>query len=359
MNSKLVEALEKDFVIQEGQSKTALTEAKDSCELSLHSLKYIDFIRQRISNEEQSFSLSDKFDLPPINALLSVRLEQFAADSQRIVVALFSREIPYLISKYFDKISISIEKEHNFEWTRNCDNLETDGIEFVLPKELELPATCTIILYPDFPVTYFNVPDCLFPVVGKKVAPFSVIIKAISAFASKNSLIGDDVLTCGHGLDLGFGVQQVPLGQVVYHVKSMLVPLQPMNVNLVITPEKPVYNYNLTLPDLSFLQKVLPTSVPEEIESDVQPFCEQGEIAEFLAAIGRNPVEALEAEICGHSAYCELSDESNDAGPKISVAPSNPARRSSVYYWQPWTSEHAARFLEENKQIHARYPSKK
>ena len=36
----------------------------------------------------------------------------------------------------------------------------------------------------------------------------------------------------------------------------------------------------------------------------------------------------------------------------------NPALRSSVFFWQSWVSEHIQRYLEENQEIIARYPSR-
>jgi hypothetical protein len=77
-----------------------------------------------------------------------------------------------------------------------------------------------------------------------------------------------------------------------------------------------------------------------------------------MAAIARNPYEAIEAEISGHATMCELSDETNEKGPTANVDEMNPARRSTPFYWQSWVADYVPRFLEENKMIHSRYPQK-
>ena len=359
MDPKFLEPLEKDIKIPEGKIKDEFADAKDSFELSAYALKYLHFIKTRLHNEQQSFALSEKLKIPPINALVSLRLEQFGNGGIRLYFGIYSHDCGYVISTYFDKILIDIGSSLHYEWTRNCDNLETDCLEIVLPNDITLPSPFQVTLYPDFPVTYFNVPENLFPVVKERVATLATITKSISAYASEQGLIHDDILECKGLLNFGIGINELPINQVVFQIKSMLIPLQPLNINGVLSEERLVYNYNLTLPDFSPIPKYHEDTPIPDLEKEINDFAAQKELTEILAAINRNPIEALEAEICGHSAHCELSDESNDAGPRISVSPTFPARRSSVYYWQQWTADHAARFLEENKQIHARYPSKK
>ena len=360
MNPKILEVLEEDFKINEDKEKDKYITNRDNCELYSYSLKLLHFIKQRLFNEQQSFTLCDKLKIPPLNCLLSIRLENFGNGGKRVYFGIYSHETPFIVSNYFDKIILSIGDILHFEWTRNCDNLETDCLEIVVPQELEFPAKMSVTMYPDFPVTYYNVPETLFPIVQEKFATLSTITKAISKYASEENLIENNILRCQKLLNLGIGVSELPLNQVVLHIKSMLIPMQPLNINVILSEEKTVYNYNLTLPDFRPIPQITEDSfnIPD-FDTEAINFGAQKELSELLSSINRNPIEALEAEICGHSSFCELSDESNDLGPRVSISSMNPARRSSVYYWQQWTSEHAPRFLEENKQIHARYPSKK
>lgn len=354
MLSQILEPLEEDLAFQNQAIKNRFDVLKDSCEIAAYQLNFLSFIKRRLYNEQQSFALGDRLNANPIKAIISIRLEQCVENIFRFLFTIYEDTTPYIISQYFDKIIFEINGIHK-EWTRNADTLETDSIEIVLPNDISFPLEVSIILYPDFPVTYYQVPENLFPIVKMHQATLASVIRAVSSYALENDLIKDGVLHCDKGLGIKIDLNEIPLSQVALHIRSTLVPIQPMNLNVHLTPEISNHNFKVTLPNFSLIPRYVEDFHIEDIKTGVLQFAAQKELVESIAAVARNPIEAIEAEISGHCTQCELSDESNDNGPKVSISPANPARRSSVYYWQQWTSDHIARFLEENKMIHARY----
>lgn len=351
---QILEPLEEDLVIQNAAIKDKFDSLKNSVELAAYQLKFLAFMKKRLYFEQQSYGLGDKLCENPIIAMVSIRLENVIDNVYRILFSIYEETTPFIISTYFDKVILEINDVH-VEWTRNADNLETDSIEFVLPRETEFPITLSVSLYPDFPVTFYQVPDSLFPIVKYHQTTHAAAIRAVAAYAVQNNLINDGKLYCDKELTFGPNISEIPLPQVGYYIRSLLVPISPVNINVHLSPENMNYNFKITLPNFSSIKSYISDFHLEEVKNCVFEYAAQKELTESLAAVARNPIEAIEAEISGHCTQCELYDESNDNGPKESISPANPARRSSVYYWQQWTSDHISRFLEENKQIHQRY----
>ncbi|OHT10484.1 hypothetical protein TRFO_20145 [Tritrichomonas foetus] len=343
--------------IDDPNCQAAFISESNETQLKAAHLKLISFMRRKLRLEMNSFAHTPKLDAPPINVLISAKVEKFDEKSFRFFLTTFEGKTPNILSEYFDKLVVNIGDQH-FEWTRNIEGLELDGVEFIL-KNPSFPIKVSYALYPDFPVSYFIVPDDLRAITKSNYDCLAKIVKSVSHYAETQQLIEGNTLTCDNALKSAFNLETIPLNQLPMEVRSHLLPLHPIVANFVIDKDKPRHNINVKLPDFKYLPQSDSPLFSNDILAELTKFAELKENIELLSAIARNPFEAIEAEIAGHASYCELSDEANDKGPCISVDQMNPARRSTPFYWQAWTSDYAARFLEENKQIHSRYPSKK
>lgn len=331
-------------------------ECSEQAQKLAYDIKLLNFIRNRQNLEMSSFSHTQKLDAPPLNVLVSAKVDHFMDNAFRFFLTTYEPHKMNILSTYFDKIVVDIGSQH-FEWTRNADSLEIDGVEFILENP-QFPLPVSYVLYPDFPVPYYVIPDDLQTITKTKFDCLAKIIKCISQYASKNQLIEDDNLICDEILRDTFNMEKIPFSDLPIVLRTHLLPMQPIKSNFSLNKERPIYNINVRLPNFSELPQNEQPLFNTEIINSLNKFAQEKESIDLLAAIERNPYEAIEAEITGHATYCELSDEANDKGPEVSVDQMNPSRRSSVFYWQPWVSDHAARFLEENKLVHNRYLKK-
>ena len=326
----------------------------DEIQVDASQLKMLNFMRRRIKLEMSSFAHLNKLDAPALNVLVSAKVEEFQDNVFRFFLTLFEPKTKHILSEYFDKVIVNVGNEH-FEWTRNVDSLELDGLEFVLSNPV-FPITVSYVLYPDFPVMFFQIPDDLKSVTKSNYDCLSRIVRSINHYAAEHGLINDEnVLFCDEALGGSFKVEQVKLSQLPMIIQSHLLPLAPIRTNFTLDVSKPRYNIYIKLPNFANLPQPTGPIFTSEILDEVKNFAALKENVDLLCAINRNPFEAIEAEIAGHAAYCELSDEANDNGPKVSINPMNPARRSTPFYWQSWVPDYAQHFLEENKLVHDRY----
>jgi hypothetical protein len=326
----------------------------DECQFLGHSLNLLLFIRNRLRIHLASFQQSDQLDIAPLNVLVSAKLVPFLNGSARFFFTLYESSTPSLLSTYFDKMLCDIGDSH-FEWQRGPDNLALDGIEYVV-RDVTGPVQVSCVLYPDFPVPYFVVPDQLRAITGTNVDHFAAILKKVLRHAAfEKQIVGDEFLA--DWLQPG-GEASVKLERLPFLLQSMLLPVAPINLSFVLKPDGSRFNVQLALPDFSQIHPSVPVA-PTDFTAVLTKFASEKERVDFLAAIARNPYEALEAEIAGHATMCELTDETSEKGPTLVIDAMNPARRSTPFYWQPWVADYIPRFLEENRMIHRRYPSKK
>lgn len=332
-------------------------ESSEQAQKLAYDIKLLNFMRNRQNLEMNSISHTQKLDVPPLNVLISAKAERFMDKAFRFFLTTYEPHKSNILSSYFDKIVVDVGVQH-FEWTRNVDSLEIDGLEFILENP-SFPLSVSYALYPDFPVPYYIVPDDLRPITKSNIDCLAKIIKSISQYASKEQLIEEGNLICDDALRSTFSMEKIPFSNLPLVLSSHLLPLQPIKANFYLDKNRPIYNINVQLPNFSNLPQNEQPLLNSEIINSLNKFAQEKENIDLLAAIERNPFEAIEAEIAGHATYCELSDEANDNGPVVSIDQMNPSRRSTVFYWQPWVSDYAPRFLEENKMVQSRYPAKK
>jgi hypothetical protein len=274
--------------------------------------------------------------------------------SVRFFFTLYESSTPHILSNYFDKLIFDIG-ESRFEWVRGPDGLELDGLEYIIPNAANsLSVSC--VLYPDFAVPYFIVPDHLRHITSTSVDHFASILKKVLRYgAAENLIVGNDFLSdC---LQPG-GAPSVTLERLPFLLQTLLLPLAPIRLSFVLQSDSPRFNVRLGLPDFSPIKPAAGVWTAD-LNAALVKFAAEKERVDFFAAIARNPYEALEAEITGHATACELTDETSEKGPTPIIDPMNPARRSTPFYWQTWVADYIPRFLEENKLIHRRYAPKK
>jgi hypothetical protein len=200
------------------------------------------------------------------------------------------------------------------------------------------------------------VPDQPRHITGTNVDHFASILKKVLRYGvAENLIVGNDFLC--EAIKPG-GAASVTLERLPFLLQTLLLPLAPINLSFVLQPDVARFNVRLALPDFSPIWPAV-TVGTADLNAALVKFAGEKERVDFLAAVARNPYEALEAEIAGHATMCELTDETSAKGPTPVIDPMNPARRSTPFYWQPWVADYIPRFLEENKLIHRRYPSKK
>lgn len=321
-----------------------------------HDLKFLKFLKKRQKLETSVYSHTDKLETAePVDALISVKIEQFMENHWRFFLSTYESRTPFILSNYFDKAVIDVGSQH-FEWTRNVDSLETDGLEFVLDNPPNpLSVSCTI--YPDFPLPYYSIPDEIASITERNIDCIPRLIKAINHYAALNQLIENGTFKCDAPLQSALGFDSFPIGQLPTILKSRLLPLAPIRINCFLETSKPRFNVKVKLPNFASFPQFEQTFFSSESSSTLSKLAQEYEKVSLMAAIHRNPFEAIEAEVAGHATHCEIS-ESNSANPQESIDPIYAARRSTQFYWQPWVPEYAPRFLEENKQVHNRYPQK-
>lgn len=338
------------------QCQDEFNECSEQAQRLAYDIKLLNFMRNRQNLEMSSFSHTHKLDAPPLNVLISAKADHFLDNAFRFFLTTYEPHKSNILSNYFDKVVVDIGSQH-FEWTRNVDSLEIDGLEFIL-SDPDFPLSVSYALYPDFPVPFYIIPDDLQTITGTNVDCLAKVIKNISQYASKQQLIEEGNLICDDTLRSAFGMEQIPFSNLPLVLSSHLIPLQPIKSNFFLDKDRPIYNISVKLPNFTNLPQNDQPLFNTEILNSLNKFAQEKENLDLLAAIERNPFEAIEAEIAGHATYCELSDEANDNGPEVSIDQMNPPRRSTPFYWQPWVSDYAPRFLEENKLVHSRYPKK-
>jgi hypothetical protein len=328
----------------------------DECQQMGHSLNLLHFMRNRLRIQPASFQLSEEFQIPTINVMISAKTVPYLNGSLRFFFTLFEPSTPHILSTYFDKVLFDVGKNH-FEWLRNPTNTETDGIEYVI-RSPECPLKVSCVLYPDFPVRYFVVPDHLRQVTRTSIDHFAHILKSVVRYALNKGLFAGNVIICDDVLHTGLDAATVALDQLPIALNSLLLPLAPTALSFVLLPDSPIHNVRIALPDFSAIRPAAAVAT-SDLNSVLAKFAREKEAVDFLAAIARNPYEAIEAEITGHTNTSELTDETSPEGPTVVTDPMNPARRSTPFYWQPWVADYIPRFLEENKIVHGRYVPKK
>jgi hypothetical protein len=326
------------------------------CQRFGHSMNLLMWMRNRLRARLASFSQWDRLSLPPLDVLISGKVTSYFSGSVRFYLTMFHQSVRSVLSTYFDKALFDVGG-HHFEWTRGPDSLELDGLEYVVPNA-ECPLTVSCVLYPDFPIPYYVVPDHLRDIVGASTSFLAAIIRSIIKYCASKSLFAGRDIICDDALQAGLGVAHVPHDQLPILLNSVLVPIQPISLSFVLQPNAPRYNVRVLLPDFSQLSP-LPPFVNIELNNLLTEFAEVKESCDFFSAVARNPCEALEAEIAGYCTEIEVLEEREGAGPTSIVDGMNPAKRSSAFFWQPWVADYIPRFLEENKMIHHRYTSAK
>ena len=325
----------------------------EQCEKCGYSIKLLQFIKERLLNEKNSFENIKKLSADPLSVLISAKVEPFINNSIRFLFVMYNEKYPYVLSNYFDKMIIEIGNER-INWNRTPDSLEIDCVEYII-KTQSLPLNVTCVLYPNFPLNYYSVSDGLQPIVGKSCECFAKIIESISNYISSNGLIENNIVKCDEVLRNAFNTDTIHLNQLPFIVRYNILPIQPLKLTFTFDQEHSKFNFNINLPNLMDLPQTVQLVMNQELIEAMDNVIKQKEYVNLLAAVERNPFEAIEAVITRCSTFCELSDESNDNGPKVSIDQMNPARRSTPFYWQSWVSEYAPKFLEENKQVHERY----
>jgi hypothetical protein len=341
------------FALADAQLRSEYEHLSDECQALGHALALLRFMEARRRIHAASFAQSDRLAAaPPLRALVSAKTAPFVGGAARFFFSVYAPSAPHALADYFDKAVFDIGGRH-FEWARGPDSLDADGIEFVV-ADPECPLSVSCVLYPDFAVPYFVVPEHLREITGTQSDFFAAILKKVTRYASARGLIaGDDFL-----FDFMQSGAAVTIKQVPFLLQSLLLPIAPIPLNFTLNPDAPRFNVRLTLPDFSMIQPTVAVGTPDT-NAVLARFAAEKEGVDFLAAIARNPYEAIEAEIAGHAVMCELADETSENGPTPVVDPMHPARRSTPFYWQPWVEGYVRRFLEENKLVHKRYPSKK
>lgn len=343
--------------IKDSQVQRDYQAKSDECQEYAHAIKMIKFMKHKIQLESQSFTSTKNIKIPLFDAIISTKIEPYINGSGRFLFSIYSQKVPFVLSTYYDKIIFDINDVH-FEWQRDPINLEIDSLEYIIPV-LTYPLNVSFVVYPDTPLQFFIVPDDLREITETNYDFFAHIVHKVTNYAAINELFQENGdIECDSTFKAAFNQDKIPMKLLPFYVKSVLLPVQPLKSSFVLEMEHPRYNLSIKLPDCSFIPQTSNSEENKTISKLLNEFAEQRENVELLAAIARNPYEAIEAEICGHATHCELSDESNDNGPKVSVDSFNAAKRSTAFYWQPWVQEHASKFLEENRQIHARYTKK-
>jgi len=358
MTLEAISVLQEEVPIINEEIQKEYLDLKDICEKSAYGLKHLSFLYSKLNLETSSLSNLSNLILEPIKCIMYVQVQEFIENSYRLVFGIHEESTPFILSRYFDKIHVLVAGNH-YSWERNVDSMNTDSIEIVLPKNIPDILEISITLFPDLPLSFYSVPDSLIDLVHCQYACFSQVFRSISQYCYERNLIRDKILNCDGYLAEFFGESEVPAESLVFHIRSKLLPIHPITINSNLNQKKRIQNFEIILPGFSKFPLIEGETISSELQYHISGFAEKREVAGLITSYANNPIETLEAEICGHSAACELYDESNDNGPTVSISDANLARRSSMYYWQPWTSEHASRFLEENKIIHSRYPSKK
>ena len=342
--------------VQDAGIQSEYQDLSDKCQIAGHSLNVLHFMNARIRAYHASFTYINELDIDPIKAILSAKVTDFIGNSVRFFLTLFEESVANLFSMYFDKVVVDAGASH-FEWTRGPDSLECDGLEYVI-SEPQWPLPVSIALYPDFPVPFYMVPDHLQQITGKRVDFFAHVMHCVTRYAIDKSLLVANDIVCDELLQSAFGCPSIPMPQLPHVLNSVLAPVQPVFLDFVLTREAPVKSVHIALPDMSRLPLGPPLD-NADVARMLARFARQWERVELYAAFARNPYEAMEAEIAGHATMCELTDETSGTAPTQSIDAMNPARRSTPFYWKAWVSEHAPRFLEENKAVQGRYVEEK
>lgn len=342
--------------VQDEKIQKDYHDLSDKCQLAGHSVNLLQFMSNRIRAKQASFTHIEALNVDPIKAILSAKVTPYVCGSMRFFLTLYEESVSNLLSMFFDKVVVDAGSNH-FEWTRGTDSLECDGLEYVI-RNPESPLLVSIALYPDFPVPFFIVPDHLRQITGKDVDFFAHIMQTITRYAAEKSLIIANDIVCDEVLQAAFNCPSIPMSQLPHVLNSILLPVQPIFLDFVLTQESPVKSVLISLPNLSRLPLAAPVENPD-IARAASSFAREWERVELYAALARNPYEALEAEIAGHATMCELTDETSGTAPTQSIDPMNPARRSTPFYWKAWVSDHASRFLEENKIVQGKYTEEK
>jgi hypothetical protein len=328
----------------------------DECQKLGHSSNLLFWMRNRIRTQHLSFAHSERIMSPPLDVLISAKVVSYFLGSVRFFFTLFHSSTRHVLSNYFDKAVFDVGVNH-FEWTRDPDSLELDGLEYVV-SNAECPIQVSCVLYPDFIVPYYIVPDHLRQITGTSCSFFAHIIKSIVKYAGSKSLLVNKEIICDECLQSGLGVSSISSSDLPVLLHSVLLPVPPITMSFVLQPEAPRYNATISLPDFSQLSP-LPVPPNRELDNAVMRFAAQKETCDLFSAIGRNPCEAIEAEIAAHCTECEVQEEREGAGPVGIFDAMNPAKRSTAFYWQAWAADYIPRFLEENKTVHGRYAPKK
>lgn len=338
------------------QTKKNFISVSNNIQVFLHYLNMIQFLSNKLENEIKSFTLIDELNVPPLSATLSIKLEQYFEDSYRFILTIAEPHSSYVLSNFFDRIDFTFGSKHKI-WSRCPDSLEIDSIEYIIRKA-EFPIKLSISACPDPPLQFYVVPDHLCEITGCQIDFFAHILRSISVYISQKHLLSGEDISFDELLRSALCCDHAKMSEIPLVVHSVLQPIPPIFIDCYLSPSKSLLSYKIQIPDLSKLPPPTELHISEEIVEKLKSVNEKKEAIELLCALERNPIEAIEAEIAGHSTMYEMADEKSTEEPKAISDPSNPFLRSTVFYWQSWVSDHLQRYLEENQMVWQRYPSK-
>ena len=329
---------------------------KKKYKVSVLRLYYLNYLFKK--SHIECDTLSNIVDVKsPVTAHISCKVEKFGdGNGLRFFLTCYSDDVKYIISNYFDKIVISMAGK-SYTWIRNIDSLEVDSLEVVLDPETLFPIRTDIFFYFDLPVKVYEVPLALQDITETHFDTFSNILKSISRYAHENNLVDKGILYTDEKLRSFLNIQQINIEDVSVYLQSVLVKIRPINMNFNFTPEVMIMNADLLIPNYNDLNIAKDDALFNNagLTKQIKEFLEVKDRNKILTCLSINPIEALEVEIANHAQEVELYDESNHNGPTIDRHPVNISRRCSTFYWQPWSSWNAQKYLDENTRIYERY----
>ena len=319
-----------------------------------NSLKLTSFLLLRTRLEEKAPFFSEEIRATKSFIRMTLKVEWIAGTKYRVLLGGYSDK-PHLkyLSYCFDRIIITINGV-TYRWDRNFYNLESSGIEVVVDVK-EFPLEVSFCLFIDPLVPYYIVPQKLEQIVQEKFANLPTLHNKIANYCKTNNLYFEDLISCDFVLEDVFKVRNIPKDQLINYLHSVLIPVHPIQHTVYLTKAKEL-SFEIEFPNIEHLFN----SVAHEEEINLfGEYNSAMEEANMFAAIEQNPVEAIEAEIANHSLKFDLLDDGHTEKTELIDAPFTPAKRSTVFFSQPWVNRQSARFLDENRRIHERYVTQK
>ena len=329
------------------QLEERFLEEGEKCRLLREQLLYLMYHGQRYLNQGNEAVQAVHNQLEAFDALISVSVEDFIMDKQRILFTIFNESVPYLITTYFSEIHFRIDGA-NYEWYRSIDSKPTDSIEILVDWSSNL-IRMEIACFIDCPIQMFVVPESLQEIVGRQHDTLFHVLYMVNKYINEHGLIKEDILNCDDYLRQAFGTENIPVEQLRNYVASSLIPPPPLRLNFVLNQEKPRINYKIKLPSFGMIVQSFKRNLPSDVSEMMESLLEAKERADITAAVARNPVEAIQAEMACHVTDIDVTDDTSPEGLTISTEPVNAGKRSSLMFWQVWVNSHAQRLSKRTR----------